>query len=164
MEIVTPGIGLIFWTSILFLIVLVVLGRVAFKPIAAALKSREEEIEKALSASSQAKEEVDTLKGEIDKMKKDARAEREQILKEAKDAASKIVSEAQEKANEERTKIVASAQEAIQSEKHQAIAEVRKQVASLSLDIAEKVIRQNLSSNDAQKKLVNQFLDEVNGN
>ena len=164
MEIVTPGIGLIFWTSILFSIVLVVLGRVAFKPIAAALKSREEEIEKALSASSQAKEEVDTLKGEIDKMKKDARAEREQILKEAKDAASKIVSEAQEKANEERTKIVASAQEAIQSEKHQAIAEVRKQVASLSLDIAEKVIRQNLSSNDAQKKLVNQFLDEVNGN
>jgi len=164
MEIVTPSIGLIFWTSILFLIVLVVLGRVAFKPIAAALKSREEEIEKALSASSQAKEEVDTLKGEIDKMKKDARAEREQILKEAKDAASKIVSEAQEKANEERTKIVASAQEAIQSEKHQAIAEVRKQVASLSLDIAEKVIRQNLSSNDAQKKLVNQFLDEVNGN
>ncbi len=164
MEIVTPGIGLIFWTSILFLLVLLILGKVAFKPIAKALKSREEEIEKALNASSKAKEEVDMLKEEIDKMKKEARAEREQILKEAKETANKIVSEAQEKAKEEGTRIIASAQESIQNEKNAALVEVRKQVGQLSLEIAEKLIRKELSNDASQKELVNKFLEDLNAN
>ncbi len=164
MDIVAPGIGLIFWSSLLFLSVLLILGKVAFKPIAAALKNREEEIEKALSASSQAKQEVDALKSEIEKMKKEARAEREQMLKEAKENASKIVTEAQEKAKDEYNRILGSAQAAIQNEKRAAVADMRKQAATLSLEIAEKVLRTQLSNDEAQRKLVSKFLDEASAN
>jgi F-type H+-transporting ATPase subunit b len=161
MEIVTPGIGLIFWTALLFLIVLFILGRVAFKPISEALKEREESIAKALNASVQAQEDVGKLKSEIDEMKKKAREEREEILKEAKAKATQLVSEAQEKAKEEGNRIISAAQEAIQSEKNAAMTEVKQQVAALALDIAEKVLRKELSNATAQKALINDLLKEA---
>lgn len=164
MEIITPGVGLIFWTAILFLITFFILSKVAFKPIAAALKEREDSIDEALSASAKAKDEVAGLKTEIGEMKKEARAEREIIIKEAKDAASKIVTEAQNRAKEDSARIVASAQETIQNEKKAALAEVKNEVAKLSLNIASRLIKKQLSDDASQKSLVQEYLKDANFN
>ena len=164
MEIVTPGIGLLFWTATLFLITLFLLSKFAFKPIATALKEREDSIDKALSASSKAKEEVAGLKDEIEEMKKSARAEKETILKEAKESAGKIVQEAQTKAKDESNRIIATAQEAIQSEKKAALTEMKQQVATFSLSIASKLIKQQLSNDASQKSLIQEYLKEANFN
>lgn len=161
MEIVTPGLGLIFWTALLFLTVLIVLSKTAFKPIAKALKSREESIEKALKAADSAKEEVSALKSEIVDMKKAARAERAEILKEAKASGAKIMAEAQEKAKAEGAKIIAAAHESIRSEKDAALADIRRQVATLSVQIAEKLIERDLENKGAQERLLDQLLDKA---
>ncbi len=161
MDIVTPGVGLIFWTALLFLLVLVVLRRFAYKPILEAVKAREDSIKEALSSSSKAKDEVEVLKKEIEDMKKEARAERETIIKDAKEAADKLLSEKQEVAKKEYDRIVASAQEDIQNEKNAALAEVKNQVAKFSVEIAEKLLRKELSDEDYQKKLINELLDDT---
>ena len=161
MDIVTPGIGLIFWTALLFSLVLVVLRKFAYKPILQTVKAREDSIREALSSSSKAKDEVEALKKEIEEMKQTARAEREIILKEAKDSASKIMTESQDSARKEYERIVASAQEDIQNEKKAALAEVKNQVAKFSVEIAEMLLRKELSDEDYQKKLINEMLDET---
>ncbi len=161
MALVEPGIGLIFWTSAAFIILWVFLGKVAWKPILKAIKDRENSIAEALDSSKHAKSEVEKLKGEINDMKLLARNEREGILKEAKENASKIIAEAQEKAREEGNRLIVSAQEAIQNEKKAALAEVKDQVAKLSLEIAERVIRQQLATDSAQQALVNDMLKEL---
>jgi len=161
MDIVTPSIGLIFWTALLFTLTLIILRSVAFKPIAKALKERENSIEEALQAADKAQADVSKLEGEIDQMKKEARAEREEILKEAQAKANKIVTDAQEQAKEEQAKVIKAAQDAIQSEKNAALAEVKQQVASISLDIAEKIIRKNLADDSSQKQLVENLIDDI---
>ncbi|MBT33563.1 MAG: ATP synthase F0 subunit B [Thalassobius sp.] len=161
MDIVTPGIGLIFWTALLFALVLVVLRKFAYNPILQTVKAREDSIREALSSSSKAKDEVEVLKKEIEEMKQTARAEREIILKEAKDSASKIMTESQDSARKEYERIVASAQEDIRNEKKAALAEVKNQVAKFSVEIAEKLLRKELSDEDYQKKLINELLDET---
>ncbi|UZR95045.1 F0F1 ATP synthase subunit B [Chondrinema litorale] len=161
MDIVTPGIGLIFWTALLFSLVLVVLRKFAYKPILQTVKAREDSIKEALSSSTKAKDEVEALKKDIEEMKQTARAEREIILKEAKDSAGKIITESQDAARKEYERIVASAQEDIRNEKKAALAEVKNQVAKFSVEIAEKLLRKELSDEDYQKKLINELLDET---
>ena len=161
MAIVTPQIGLIFWTALLFTLVLIILGKFAFKPIADALEARKTSIDKALKAADHAKEEMKQLQSENENLLREARAERDKMMKEAKAQADKMVADAQGRAKEEADKIIKSAQAAIQSEKAAAMAEVKQQVASISLAVAEKVIRKELDNKGAQESLVKSYLDEL---
>lgn len=160
MELVTPNIGLIFWSVLTFTIVFIILSQTAWKPIVQALKEREKSITDALSSAAKAKEDLLTLQAGNEKLVQEARLEREKMLRDAKTTADKMIADAAEKANAEKNRIVLEAQEAIRNEKNAALADVRKQVADLSLDIAEKVMRKQLENKSAQIDLVKSYLAE----
>jgi F-type H+-transporting ATPase subunit b len=164
MQLVTPAIGLIFWTALTFLIVLFLLSRFAWKPILSALSEREKNIADALSAAEAAKQEMAKLKSQNEALLQEARQERDKILREAKTASDRLISEATEKATAESNKIIASAQEVIQNEKMAALAEVKNQVAALSLSITEKLLKKELSDKDAQLALIKNFMNETKVN
>lgn len=164
MDLVTPGVGLIFWTTLTFVIVLIILRRFAWKPILGALDEREKTIADSLAAAERAKEEMAALNAQNQKLLQEAIAEREKILREAKAVADRVVNEAKEKAIEESNRIIASAQEAIRNEKQAAMTEVRNQVANLSLTIAEKLLRSELSNKNAQIALAKSFMNEIKAN
>jgi F-type H+-transporting ATPase subunit b len=161
MELVTPGLGLIFWQTITFLIVLFLLSKFAWKPIMKALHEREASIEQALSAAEKAKLEMQGLKAENEKLLAEARMERDKILKEASDAGNNIVESARLKANEEGARMIAVAREAIENEKRAAITEVKNQAATLSIEIAERILRRELSDPKAQQALAQDYVREV---
>ncbi|MHA6250145.1 F0F1 ATP synthase subunit B [Pontibacter sp. CAU 1760] len=161
MELVTPGIGLIFWQTVTFLIVLFLLGKFAWKPIMNALHERESSIENALSAAEKAKLEMQALKADNEKLLAEARLERDKILKEASDAANGLVETAREKANEEGNRMIAIAREAIENEKRAALTEVKNQAATLSIEIAERILRRELSDPKAQEALAQNYMREV---
>jgi F-type H+-transporting ATPase subunit b len=160
MELVTPNIGLIFWSVLTFTIVFIILSQTAWKPIVQALKEREKSITDALSSAAKAKEDLLTLQAGNEKLVQEARLEREKMLRDAKTTADKMIADAAERANAEKNRIVLEAQEAIRNEKNAALADVRKQVADLSLDIAEKVMRKQLENKSAQIDLVKSYLAE----
>ncbi|SFE96936.1 F0F1 ATP synthase subunit B [Thermoflexibacter ruber] len=164
MDLVTPGVGLIFWTALTFVVVLVILRRFAWKPILGALDEREKTIADSLAAAEKAKEEMAALNAQNQKLLQEAIAEREKILREAKAVADRFVNEAKEKAIEESNRIIASAQEAIRNEKQAAMTEVRNQVANLSLTIAEKLLKNELSNKNAQIELAKSFMNEIKAN
>ena len=161
---VTPGVGLIFWTSIVFILLLVLLGKFAWKPILAAIKSREESIDEALKSAEKAKLEMQELKAGNEKILAEARAERDALLKEARDTKDSIIAEAKSKSQSEADRIMASAREQITNEKNAAVAELKNQVAVLSIEIAEKILRSELSSDEKQKALVSNLMKDVNLN
>jgi F-type H+-transporting ATPase subunit b len=161
MELVKPEFGLVFWMTVSFLIVVFILRKFAWGPILSSLKERETSIEDALNAAKKAKDEVANMKAENEQLLKQARNERDMMLKEARDTKDAIVNEARAKAQTEADRMIASAREAIQNEKMAAITELKNQVATLSIEIAEKVIRQQLASDDKQKALVNDLLKDV---
>ena len=162
MELVTPGIGLIFWQTITFLVVLFLLSKFAWKPIMSSLREREETIEGALRSAEQAKQEMMKLKADNERLLDEARAERDVMLRKAQQTAESIVAEAKDKASIESSKIVESAKLAIQQERQAAMETIRRQVASLSIEIAEKLLRNQLKEEKAQKDLVNQLVRESN--
>jgi F-type H+-transporting ATPase subunit b len=164
MDLVTPGVGLIFWTTLTFIVVLLILRKFAWKPILGALDEREKVIADSLEAAEKAKEEMAALNAENQKLLQEARAEREKILREAKMVADRFVNEAKEKAIEESNRIIAAAQEAIRNEKQAAMTEVRNQVANLSLTIAEKLLKKELSNKNAQIELAKSFMNEIKAN
>ncbi len=161
MELVTPAFGLVFWMLITFLTVLILLKKFAWKPILNMIKEREESIEKALSSAEKAKNEMASLKASNEKILSDARLERDALLKEARELKENIINEAKGKATAEADKIVSAARETINNEKMAAITELKNQVATLSIEIAEKVLRQQLASDEKQKAYVKQLLEEV---
>ncbi|MFT2010771.1 F0F1 ATP synthase subunit B [Pontibacter sp. 13R65] len=161
MELVTPGIGLIFWQTITFLIVLFLLSKFAWKPIMGALRDREASIESALSAAEKAKLEIQGLKAENEKLLAEARLERDKILKEASEAGNSIVESAKLKANEEGARMIAQAREAIDNEKRAAFTELKNMAATISLEIAEQILRKELSDPKAQQVLAQQYIQEV---
>jgi F-type H+-transporting ATPase subunit b len=161
MELVTPGIGLIFWQTVVFLLVLFLLGKFAWKPIMNALQERETSIENALSAAEKAKLEMQALKADNEKLLAEARLERDRILKEATDAANSLVETAKQKANEEGARMIEHARESIENEKRAAITEVKNMAASLSLEIAEQILRKELSDKSAQQALAQEYIREV---
>lgn len=161
MELVTPGFGLVFWTAITFLILLFILKKFAWKPILGAVSSREESIKDALAAAEAARREMENLQADNERILQEARAEREAMLKDARDMKNKMIADAKEDAKFAADKMIAQAQEAIQSEKKAAIAELKGQVASLSLEIAEKVVKQELSNKGQQEKLVEDMLGKA---
>ena len=160
----SPGIGLIFWTTLVFLMLLFLLKKYAWKPILNAIKTREEGIEKALSSAQSALKEMQDLKSSNEKILAEAREERDTMLKEARDTKDAIVAEAKVKATKESERIVASARDLINSEKNAAITELKNQVASLSIEIAEKILKSELSSDEKQKSLVTTLMKEINLN
>ena len=161
MKLVTPDIGLLFWMLVSFSIVLFLLKKFAWKPILKSLKEREQSITEALSSAKRAKEEMTALHAENEKILAQARVEREAILKEARDAKDSIIVEARSKATTEANRLLQIARDNIQNEKMAAITELKNQVATLSIDIAEKILKEELSSPEKQKQLVQSFLGEV---
>ena len=164
LDLVTPGIGLIFWTSVVFLLLVFILKKFAWKPILDAVEKRSDSIEKAINAADEAKASLEQLNIEKDKIKKESLAERDALLKEARDTKNKIISDAKAKAKQETDKILSDAREVIKNEKMAAITELKNQVAILSLEIAEKIVKDQLSSNDKQKALVDALVKDVNLN
>jgi F-type H+-transporting ATPase subunit b len=161
MELVTPEIGLVFWTTISFLIFLFILGKFAWKPILAAINEREISIENALMKAEAAKEEMARLTSENESLLREARAERDIILQEARKLKDKIVGDAREAAQEEGARMIEKAKIEINMQKALAIADVKNQVASLSLEIAEKVLRKQFEDASKQDALVTELLKEV---
>ena len=164
MELVTPGLGLIFWSTLSFLLVLFLLTKFAWRPILDTIKEREEAIENALRTAEKAQEEIENLKAFNENILREAKAERDNILKAGREAKDAIISEAKEKAQVEADKIIAQAKETIENQKMAAITELKNQVAKLSIEIAEKILREHLSDDQKQKALVKSMVDEINLN
>ncbi len=161
MDLVTPGFGLVFWTIITFIFLVVILKKFAWKPILGAVSDREEGIKEALASAEKARLEMQNLNADNERILKEARAEREALLKEARDIKSKLIEDAKGEAQVQANKMIEQAQLAIESEKKSAMAELKNHVAGLSLDIAEKVVRQELSNKGKQLELVESMLDEA---
>ncbi|WP_299223652.1 F0F1 ATP synthase subunit B [uncultured Psychroserpens sp.] len=161
MDLITPDFGLVFWTAITFLFLLLILRKFAWKPILGAVSDREEGIKNALKSAENARKEMENLHADNERILKEARAEREAMLKEAREIKNKMIEDAKDQAKEEANKLVAQAQASIETEKQAAIAELKSQVANLSIDIAEKVVREELSNKDKQIKLVESMLGEA---
>ena len=159
-----PGIGLIFWTTVVFLLLVGILGKYAWKPILGAIKKREQDIEKALASAESALKDMRELKSANEVILNQARTERDNLLKEARETKESIVAEAKQKAQSEADRILSTAREQINIEKNAAVAELKKQVAVLSIEIAEKILKSELSNDEKQKSLVNNLMKDVNLN
>jgi F-type H+-transporting ATPase subunit b len=163
-SLIEPGIGLIFWTTLTFLLLLGILGKYAWKPILNAIKTREENISSALKSAEAALNDMRELKAANEIILTQARTERDNMLKEARETKDSIVSEAKHKAQSEADRILSSAREQITNEKNAAVAELKKQVAILSIEIAEKILKSELSNDEKQKALVSNLMKDVNLN
>lgn len=160
----SPDPGQFLWTTIIFLVVWLVLGRTAFKPIASGLKKRENDIQEALDAAKQAKAEMEQLQSKNEELLREAREERSVMLKEAKNAADGIVKEAKEKAKAEANQLVDNARSEIEAQKDSAMREVKQEVGAIALDIAEQVMRKQLAQDDEQQALVSRLVDQMGKN
>lgn len=161
MDLITPEIGLFFWQTIVFLVLIFIMAKFAWKPILGAVKEREDSINTALASAEDARKEMQNLQADNEKLLQEARAERDAILKEARVIKEKVIADASAEAQAKADKIVAQAQVVIQNEKNAAVAEIKDQVATLSIQIAEKIVREELSSKEKQQRLVEQMLDDV---
>ena len=158
MELVTPEIGLIFWTTIVFLLLLIVLKKFAWKPILTAVDERNKSIEDALKAADKAKKEMHALNTDNERILIQAKKERDVLLKEGREIKDNIIAEAKDKAKLEADKILITAKEQINNEKMKAITELKNQVAEMSIDIAEKILKSELSDKNKQKELIAEAL------
>ncbi len=158
---VSPDPGLFIWSTVAFLILFFLLSKFAWKPIVQALDERERSIEDALSKAEMAKAEMAKLISENEELLKEARLERDNILKEAKEIKDQIINDAKDSAKTEGAKLIEKAKEEINNQKLAAMAEIKTQVSTLSLDIAEKVLRKQFEDQDKQQALVNDLLKEV---
>ncbi|MDB5032587.1 F0F1 ATP synthase subunit B [Mucilaginibacter sp.] len=161
MELVTPEIGLVFWTTVSFLVLFFLLAKFAWKPIMGAIDDRERFIEDSLRKAEAAKDEMARLTNENEVLLKQARVERDLILHEAKKVKDQIIGDAKEAAHTEGARMIELARVEINNQKAIAMADVKNQVASLSLEIAEKVLKQQFADQAKQDELVSQLLKEV---
>ena len=161
MDLVTPDVGLLFWTFISFIILFVLLKKFAWKPIVGTVNDREQSIREALASAEAARKEMENLTADNEKILQEARAEREAMLKEARELKAKMIADSKEEAKLAADKMIANAQEAIETEKKAAVAELKSQVASLSVEIAEKVVKAELSDKEKQLKLVEDMLGDA---
>ena len=164
MDLVTPDIGLIFWTTVSFGILYFILAKFAWKPILGAVHTREDNIQKALDSAKEAEEKMSALTAENEDLLKQAREERDIILREAKQAKETIVSEAKGVAQKEADRILVAANEQIANERMRAITELKNEVGKLSLEIAEKILSTELDDKSKQEALVNNLVEDVNLN
>lgn len=161
MDLITPDIGLFFWHTVVFLILIFLMTKFAWKPILEGVRKREQTINDALDSAENAKKEMQNLKADNERLLKEARAERDTMIKEAREIKEKIIADAKEDAQTQGDKMLAQAKSSIEMEKNAALADIKNQVATLSLQIAEKVLKAELSTEEKQQKLVEEMLDDV---
>ena len=161
MQLLTPSIGLLFWTLLAFIIVFVLLKKYAWGPILNSLNQREKTIADSLESAQRVKAEMVQLKSENEALMARAREERSAMLKEAKETKDRIISEAREQAKVEGNKLIAEAQQAINAQKMAALTEVKNQVGKLVLEVTEKVLRKELSTQQAQEAHIQGLVQEV---
>jgi F-type H+-transporting ATPase subunit b len=155
------SLGLFFWSALIFVGLVLLLKKFAWKPILDAINEREDGIKNALLSAENAKKEMQNLKSDNEKLLADARAERDVMMKEAREIKEKMINDAKSEAQAAGEKMIEQAKAAITSEKNAAMAELKNQVSSLSLEIAEKVLRDELSNKDSQTKLVEKMLGDA---
>ena len=160
MELVTPAIGLIFWTTVVFTLLVLLLKKFAWKPILSAVDERNQSIKNSLIQAEKARNEMSELTANNEKIIAQAKVDRDIILKEARDMKNEIISEAKDKASNEAEKLVSTAKEQILNEKMKAITELKNHVADLSIEMAEKILSSELSDVAKQKELVKKALKE----
>ena len=153
--------SLIFWTTLIFVVFFFLMAKFAWKPILGAVKSREESINNALASAETAKLEMQNLTASNERLLAEARAERDAMMKDAREIKEKMINDAKLEAQVQGEKMIAQAKSAIESEKNAAMAELKNQVSSLSLEIAEKVLKSELSNKEAQTKLVEKMLGDA---
>ncbi len=161
MELVQPGLGIIFWMFLSFGIVFYILKAFAWKPILSSLKDRENSIEEALRSAEKAREEMAGLKAGNEKILQEAMLERDRLVKEARELKEKIVDEAKKAAALEAGKLMEKAHESLAHEKEIMLAELKNKVAEFSVQIAEKILRNELSNDVQQQKLIKKLVDEL---
>jgi len=161
MELLTPAIGLLFWMALVFGILVLFLKKFAWLPILSSLKEREDSIESALRMAEETRAEMAKLKSDNDKILAEARAERDKMIRDAKAITDKMIIDAKEKAVLEGNKIIADAREAIQQEKVAMVSQMKKDMVSFSIEIAERVIRRELSDKSSQEALVSSLISEA---
>lgn len=161
MRLLTPELGLIFWTALAFIIVFVLLRKFAWGPILKSLDDREKTIAGSLETAERVKREMAQLKNENEELMAKAREERSQMLKEARDAKDRIVNEAKEQAKVEANKIMVEAQQQINAQKMAALTDVKNQVGKLVVEVTEKILRKQLSNQDAQEAHIKELVDDV---
>ena len=160
MSLVTPAVGLMFWTCVIFVLLILVLKKFAWKPILSAVDQRNESISNSLLAAEKARNEIASLTANNEQIIAQAKLDRDALLKEAREMKNEIISKAKETATNEADKIISSAKEQITNEKMKALTELKNQVAAISIEMAEKVLGSELSNADTQKDLVNRALKE----
>ena len=160
MELVTPAIGLIFWTTVVFTLLVLLLKKFAWKPILSAVDERNQSIKNSLAQAEKARNEMSELTANNEKIIAQAKLDRDVILKDARDMKNEIISEAKDKASKEAEKLVSTAKEQILNEKMKAITDLKNHVADLSIEMAEKILSSELSDVAKQKELVKKALKE----
>ncbi|MFY8187785.1 MAG: F0F1 ATP synthase subunit B [Flavobacterium sp.] len=153
--------SLVFWTTLIFFVFFLLMKKFAWKPILGAVKSREESINQALAAAENAKKDIQNLKADNEKLLAEARAERDMMMKEAREIKDKMISDAKNEAQMQGEKMIQQAKAAIETEKNAAMSEMKNQVSTLSLDIAEKLLKAQLADKNSQTALVERMLEEV---
>ncbi|MEJ7828814.1 MAG: F0F1 ATP synthase subunit B [Segetibacter sp.] len=161
MELLLPGAGLVFWTLIAFILVFIILGKFAWKPILASLKEREASIADSLATAQKVRAEMAELKSENEILLGQAREERARMMKEAKDTSDKMISDAKDKAKREFERIVAEAQSAINQQKNAALIDVKNQMGKLVIEVSEKVLRRELSQKQQQEEYIKDLAEAV---
>ena len=164
MSLITPGFGLLFWMTVVFLVVLFILWKWGFPVIVKMELDRKDYIDSSLKKAHEANERLANIQKEGESILQEAREKQALILKEAAETRDAIVEKAQEKARAEGARLLEDAKATIEQEKKAAIADIRKQVATLSVEIAEKVLRKNLQGDQAQMDLIDRMLDDVSVN
>ena len=158
---IKPDFGLLFWSTVILGLFWLMVGKFAFRPIANALKKREEDIQTSLDQAKKAREEMANLKSENEELLKLAQEERQKILREAKEAKDAIVAEAREKAKDESKRIVAEAKELIENQKMAAIVDLKNQAGRMAIEIAEKIMRKDLAGDTEQEAFVKKLVDDT---
>ena len=153
--------GLFFWQTLLFGLLLFLLWKFAWKPILNAVNEREDGIKNALTEADKARQEMENLKSDNEKILKEARAERDAMIKDAREIKESMISEAKDEAKAQASKLIEQAKTTIQNEKLAAITDLKNQVADLSIDIAEKIVKKELSTKDKQLGLVEEMLGDI---
>lgn len=160
-NVIRPDVGLLFWTTVFFLLFLFLLKRFAWVPLTAALVKRQSDIQDALNEAKKAKEEMSALNARNEELIKEAQEQRALIMKEAKTAKDTIINDAKVKAKEEAQRIMSTATQEIEAQKKSALMEVKNEVGQMALSIAEKVIRKELQSNPDQVSFVDKLVNEI---
>ena len=160
-SVIKPDFGLFFWSSLIFIAFWLIMAKLAFKPIAQALKKREEDIQNSMDEAKRVRQEMEQLQAQNEALLAEAREERAKMLREAKEAKDTIINDAKTKAKSEAQKIVANAKQEIENQKMAAMIDLKNQVGAMALDIAEKVLKKQLTKDNEQVNFVNKLVDDI---